>query len=311
LREQNTHLKDQFNHVQHRLETKLQDTMLILEKAHTENERQKTEFDQLIKQSKDEAAIHLAETQSRIDAEKESILRHREYELQKWQEQLGELEGKNRLLIDMKSQLDESVLELTQSNQGMQNELHRVVSELETLRSSHYASECIRLEHERELENHHIQVATLEQQLQEKNEHMQRIKESLNTMQEQKMKTEEALELYKTQNLRLEDALKKSKDEISKGNDIIKKLQSDFKEAKSKLKLKTVIASQQEKQLEDRQRAMDALVRESSDLKNQVTLKDQELEQLNLQLKSTIKKLDESKQIIETNENGMSFKDVY
>jgi spindle assembly abnormal protein 6 len=211
----------------------------------------------------------------------------------------------------MKSQLDESVLELTQSNQGMQNELHRVVSELETLRSSHYASECIRLEHERELENHHIQVATLEQQLQEKNEHMQRIKESLNTMQEQKMKTEEALELYKTQNLRLEDALKKSKDEISKGNDIIKKLQSDFKEAKSKLKLKTVIASQQEKQLEDRQRAMDALVRESSDLKNQVTLKDQELEQLNLQLKSTIKKLDESKQIIETNENGMSFKDVY
>ena len=304
LKDQLASLKDQSNNLQYRLEIRLQDTLSALEKSHVDNDRQKVEFNEALRKIKEESMAEYMEFRSHATGEKEDLIHRHESDLKRSQERVGNLELQNRLLTEAKFQLEEAMQELTGKCRQMEQELQSATDELEELRKSRKELESIQFKYERELSDYRIQTTVFDRQLHEKEEHLQRTSDSLIAIQEQKKKIEEALELYKTQNNRLEEALKKGKDEITKGNEIIQKLQMDLRDARTKVKLKNVIVSQQERLVEDRQRMIDTLNREVQELKDQNGLKDQEIERLNTQLKLSIRKLDEGKQIIETNENG-------
>ena len=140
----------------------------------------------------------------------------------------------------------------------------------------------------------------------------------------------ETLDQLRFQNARLEDSLKKASDEINKvkqklgfgyrflffslrsniiliyimwvkGNDIIRKLQGEYKNSRSKLKLKNVVTLQQEKLLDERAVLIEAQQKEISSLKESATKKSEEIESLRAKSDELLKKLDEGKAIIEDN----------
>ena len=93
-------------------------------------------------------------------------------------------------------------------------------------------------------------------------------------------------------------------DEITKGNQIIKKLQDDAKSLKSKLKLKNMVAAQQEKLLDERANNSENMQKDVFDLKDLVAKRDQELKEAAEKIEELNKKVEEGKAIVEDNNHG-------
>ncbi|KAJ3282753.1 hypothetical protein HK104_010735, partial [Borealophlyctis nickersoniae] len=144
-------------------------------------------------------------------------------------------------------------------------------------------------------------VRDLERKEREREEAARRAEEALRSANEHKAKIEDALDLYKTQNARLEESMKKATEEINKGNDIIRRLQADLKASKSKAKLKNVVTMQQEKLLDERAVAIDALQKEINEIKEALGKKEAECEECKSRIEALEKRIEEGKAIIEDN----------
>jgi spindle assembly abnormal protein 6 len=110
--------------------------------------------------------------------------------------------------------------------------------------------------------------------------------------------------MYQHQSSQLEDALKKSSEEINKANEIIRRLQGDVKNAKSKLKLKSLVTVQQEKLLNDQSQCTETLQRQLDQTKHLLKTKEEEAEGLNIQVRQVKELLEESKKTITDNNHG-------
>ena len=78
---------------------------------------------------------------------------------------------------------------------------------------------------------------------------------------------EENLSSLKKANEKLEHKCQMCSDEINKGNEIIEKLQNDLSNNKQKLKLKNVVAVQQEQSITQYQDTIDRLNKSTNDRK--------------------------------------------
>ena len=79
---------------------------------------------------------------------------------------------------------------------------------------------------------------------------------------------EENLSSLKKANEKLEHKCQMCSDEINKGNEIIEKLQNDLSNNKQKLKLKNVVAVQQEQSITQNQDTIDRLNKSTNDRKS-------------------------------------------
>ncbi len=89
----------------------------------------------------------------------------------------------------------------------------------------------------------------------------------------------------------MEEKLEQSKQEIIKGNGIISKQQTEYKQMKQKFKLKSTVALQQEQVIQQKQQAIDDLVRSMSELKKEAELsaiETKDLKNLNATLKTKL-----------------------
>jgi len=91
-----------------------------------------------------------------------------------------------------------------------------------------------------------------------------------------------------------------------KGNEIIRKLQNDSKEMKSKIKLKNILALEQEKLLQDKSSSIALIQKEIDELKNALSNKEEQLKANEKVLDELRKSSEESKRIIEDNKHGTS-----
>jgi len=101
----------------------------------------------------------------------------------------------------------------------------------------------------------------------------------------------------------MEDKLEQSKQEIIKGNGIISKQQTEFKQMKQKFKLKSTVVMQQEQVIQQKQQAIDDLIKNVTEQKKELELASIESKDLKL-LNSTLKgKLEEVQESLKSNEN--------
>ncbi len=92
----------------------------------------------------------------------------------------------------------------------------------------------------------------------------------------------------------MEEKLEQSKQEIIKGNGIISKQQTEYKQMKQKFKLKSTVALQQEQVIQQKQQAIDDLVRSMSELKKEAELsaiETKDLKNLNATLKAKLEEV--------------------
>lgn len=113
-------------------------------------------------------------------------------------------------------------------------------------------------------------------------------------------RAEEALALYKGNALQLQKRLEGSVEEIQRGNQIIAKLQAEGARARDKLRVKGEVLKQQERLLQERQRALD-------EARHRLEGSTREGERLRGELAATGARLEEASRLNESNQQVITW----
>lgn len=106
---------------------------------------------------------------------------------------------------------------------------------------------------------------------------------------------------------KLERSVKELSDELLKANEILRKMQSELRGAHGKIKLRNKIAVEQEKVIAEREKELEVLRDEQRRAISQLNEKESIVKRLTEQLENSLEKLNESKQLLKTNENGTCY----
>ncbi|KAK5601380.1 hypothetical protein CRENBAI_000560, partial [Crenichthys baileyi] len=148
-----------------------------------------------------------------------------------------------------------------------------------------------------------VRVAVLEQDIKDKEMAMCHTKEVLEATRQQRECVEETAENKELQLRRLEATVKSLSEELLKANGIIQKLHREVRGLTSKVKVKNTVTVSQEKVLRERQAELQRVDKNLQSAQKQVLSKEEEVKQLKEQLEMTVQKLNESKEVLKTNEN--------
>ncbi|KAJ3341518.1 Spindle assembly abnormal protein 6 [Gonapodya sp. JEL0774] len=262
-----------------------------------------------------------AEREDERERERRAWEREREEERERWgrerkemavkfEEQLKALNSKsehltttNAHLVSHTASLESQLTSTTASLSAAQVQLTQFREQLDTADKRYKKLEREREEEGRERERERERGREAERRAEVAEGEVRRLGGVVEVEGGSKAKLEESLSLYRAQTARLEASLKQSSEEIAKGNDIIRRLQTDLRTVKSKLKLKNVVTVQQEKLLEERQVAVEALTREVQQLREEVKKREEEGGKVEERLKELERQVEEGRKTIEDNNN--------
>ncbi|KAG7327450.1 hypothetical protein KOW79_009056 [Hemibagrus wyckioides] len=251
------------------------------------------------------------EIQTRLQQQNDQLRRELEAthqrSTQQLQTRLSELETSNRELTEKKYKSDSTIRDLKAKLLGLEEESQRMKQQVTSLRRENSTLDTECHEKERLVNQLQTRVAVLEQEIKDKDQLILRTKEVLEATQQQKTSVEETAESKQLQIGKLESTVKSLSEELIKANGIIKKLQGDLKALVGKIKVKNTVTVSQEKVLQETTERLQREQRELQDTQHRLRLKEDEVSKLQEQLDSTVKKLDESKEVLKTNENVITW----
>ncbi|XP_009645804.2 spindle assembly abnormal protein 6 homolog [Egretta garzetta] len=256
---------------------------------------------------KERALQAQAQYQQQHEQQKKELENLHQKSIQQLQNRLSELEVINKDLTERRYKGDSTVRELKAKLSGVDDECQRAKQEVLSLRRENTTLDAECHEKEKLINQLQTRVAVLEQEIKDKDQLVIRTKEVLDATQEQKVVLEESTEKKQSHIEKLETTIKSLSAELLKANEIIKKLQGDLKTLMSKLKLKNTVTIQQEKLLAEKEERLQKEQRESQEMGQSLRMKEQEVCKLQEQLETTIQKLEESKQLLKTNENVITW----
>ncbi|XP_067424984.1 spindle assembly abnormal protein 6 homolog isoform X2 [Emydura macquarii macquarii] len=318
LKMENSILEDKL----HRTTEGLSKRLTVTQQALAEKSK---ELDKLQNEWTSQTTLLTNKYSQEITAEKEKVLQvQAQYQLQHEQQKkemeatcnknvhhletrVSELETVNKDLTERKYKFESSIRELKSKLSGLEEEYQRAKQEVLSLRreNSTLDTEC----HEKEklLNQLRTRVAVLEQEVKDKEQVVIRSTDVCESSQEHKKKLEESLEMKQHQIGKLETTVKSISVELLKANEIIKKLQGEMKKLMEKMKLKNAVTMQQEKILGEKEQALQKERMELNNVKKALQQKEEEVLKLQEQLDTTVQKLEESKKLLKTNENVISW----
>ncbi|XP_062991851.1 spindle assembly abnormal protein 6 homolog [Elgaria multicarinata webbii] len=248
-----------------------------------------------------------AQYQQQNEQQKRELESLHQKTVQQLQNRLKELEVANKDLMERRYKGDSTVRELKSKLSGIEDECQRTKQEVISLRRENTTLDAECHEKEKQINQLQTRVAVLEQEIKDKEQLVTRTKEVLAATQEQKANLEENTEKKQIQIGKLEATLKSLSTELLKANEIIKKLQGDVKTLMSKLKLKNTVTIQQEKLLAEKEEKLQKEQKELQEAECSLREKEQEVCKLQEQLETTVQKLEESKHLLKTNENVITW----
>lgn len=209
------------------------------------------------------------------------------------------------------SLLEATNIEQIKQLQNLEKELSVAQRDLNLLKKQNSKLDTDYHEKDDTVNSLRTKVAVLEQELKDKTVLIGKHTEMLKTAKEQKQHLEDLLTDKDGQLQRKQNSLRNLSDELVKANEILTKLQNELASTKSKLKLRTSIALEQERLLDTKQKEvgqleskMDNLMKETRDAKTEV-------EHMKEQVRSQQNQLDEKEKIIKNNDNGNRIHSVY
>lgn len=247
------------------------------------------------------------EVQTRLEQEKRDLVKSHLDRLASVEGRVQELDHSNKELTDHKFRSEATIRELEVRLKSSEEECSRLREEAKKLRNDNSTLYNGTQEHEKSLTRLRTQLAILEQELKAKEQVIGQDARLLSAAQEQKKRSESSLAQKERQITKLDTAFNKASQEVLKGNEIIQKLQLEIRNIKSKLKMRTMVTTQQENILAERDKTIDALRVEVESLRKSVSLKEEELVKSETAAKETRERLDEAKEQLKTNENVISW----
>nr|XP_006820900.1 PREDICTED: spindle assembly abnormal protein 6 homolog isoform X2 [Saccoglossus kowalevskii] len=247
------------------------------------------------------------ELQNKYEQERKNTSEKHQRILEQLEGRLAVLESTNKELTDIKYRSEATIRELQAKNCGLDEELNSVKTDLQNIRrqNTNLDSEC----HDRDktMNQLRMRVAVLEQETKDKDQVITRTNDVMESIQEQKRKLEETINQRESHLHKMEKTVKASSEEVRKGNEIIKRLQGELKASMAKMKLKNSVTTQQEKLLNEKEQQVRKHSEELSALKVDFKTKEEENKKLTESLENTMQKLEESKQLLKTNENVINW----
>uniref|UniRef100_A0A673HSA7 Spindle assembly abnormal protein 6 homolog n=1 Tax=Sinocyclocheilus rhinocerous TaxID=307959 RepID=A0A673HSA7_9TELE len=251
------------------------------------------------------------ETQARLQQQNEQLRQELESShhrsTQQLQTKVSELETANRELIDKKYKSDSTIRDLKAKLASLEEECQRSKQQVLSLRRENSTLDTECHEKERLVNQLQTRVAVLEQEIKDKEQLVLRTKEVLEATQQQKNSVEGNVESKQVQISKLEAAVQSLSEELIKANGIIKKLQGDLKALAGKIKVKNTVTVSQEKILQETTEKLQREQRELQDAQQRLRQKEEEVMKLKEQLDATVQKLDESREVLKTNENVITW----
>ncbi|KAL2089292.1 hypothetical protein ACEWY4_013980 [Coilia grayii] len=251
------------------------------------------------------------EVQARLQQQKEQLRAELEGAHQRSMEvlqaRLSELEASNRELTDRKYRSEATLRELKAKLTGVEEECARVKQQVCVLRgeNSTLDEECHTKE--RQLSQIHTRLAVLEQESRDKDTLLTHTRDALEATQQQKTSMEGSAENKQLQIQKLETTVKSLSEELIKANSIIKRLQGDVKALVAKMKVKNTVMVSQEKRLQETSDTLTHTHTQLQHTQQQLQQQNQEVCKLKEQLEVTVEKLDESREVLKTNENVITW----
>ncbi|XP_072927664.1 spindle assembly abnormal protein 6 homolog isoform X1 [Hemitrygon akajei] len=227
--------------------------------------------------------------------------------VQHLERRIAEIEAVNKDLTERKYKSESAIREMKAKLCVMEEECQRSKQEVISLRRENATLDAECHEKEKLLNQLRTRTAVLEQEVKDKEQVVTRTTEVCESMQEHKKNLEESLEQKQQQMGKLEATVKSLSEELLKANEIIKKLQGDIKKLMEKIKLKNAVTMQQEKLLGEKTQILQKEQQELADVQQVLRHKEEEVCKLQEKLDATVTKLEESKQLLKTNENVISW----
>ncbi|KAM4574276.1 spindle assembly abnormal protein 6 homolog [Fundulus diaphanus] len=223
------------------------------------------------------------------------------------QSRVTELETSCRELTERRYKNESIIRDLKIKLAGLEEECQHLKQQVLSLRRENSTLDTEVHEKERIVSQLQVRVAVLEQEIKDKEMVMCRTKEVLEATQQQKESVEETAENKELQLRKLEATVKSLSEELLKANGIIQKLQGEVRCLVGKVKVKNTVTVSQEKVLRETQAKLQSVDKDLQNAQRQVISKEEEVKQLKEQLEMTIQKLNESKEVLKTNENVITW----
>ncbi|XP_022092248.1 spindle assembly abnormal protein 6 homolog [Acanthaster planci] len=273
--------------------------------AHTESLVAKHK--QEIAEIKQNALQTQRDLEQRYELEKKTMDERRLQGSSEQQAKMAELQTANKELNDRKYRLESSVRELKGRLTTLEEDYQRAQHDLQMLRQQRGSLESDQRSREQTVSQQQTRIAVLEQEVRDKEDLLAKSNQLMESANEQKAKLEESIQHKNSLVTKLESAIKSTSHEVMKGNEIIKKLQGELKASLAKLKLKNTVTGKQEKLLEERNQTLKVLQQDADTLKTKCQQQEHENERLKESLETSRAKLEESRQLLKTNENVINW----
>ncbi|KAK0135325.1 Spindle assembly abnormal protein 6 [Merluccius polli] len=247
------------------------------------------------------------EIQSRLQQQVEQVRQELESthlrSSQQLQSRLAELEVSTRDLTERRYKNESTIRDLKIKLSSAEEESQRAKQQVSSLRRENSTLDTELHNKERLVGQLQTRLAVLEQEVNDKEQLMGRTREVLEATQQQKETMEGNVESKDHHIKKLESKVKSLSEELIKANGIIKKLQADLRGLAEKIQVKNRVTVSQEKVVQDTSAKLHTASRHLQDAQQQLTHKDEQVSKLKEQLETTIQKLNESKEVLKTNEN--------
>ncbi|TNN61747.1 Spindle assembly abnormal protein 6 [Liparis tanakae] len=190
---------------------------------------------------------------------------------------LTELEASCRELTERKYKNESLIRDLKIKLVGAEEECQRSKQQILSFRRENSSLDTEVHDKERLVSQLQMRVAVLEQEIKDKEQLMHRSKEVLEATQQQK------------------------------ANGIIKKLQGEVRGLVGKIKVKNTVTVSQEKLLQDTSGKLECVEKDLQSTRQQLVTRDEQVLKLKEQYETTIQNLNESREVLKTNENVINW----
>ncbi|XP_029639150.1 spindle assembly abnormal protein 6 homolog [Octopus sinensis] len=314
LKETNELLHQRLEHTNTDLSQRLKQAEEKLSTRTTELESLKTEWtckiNELTANHKEELSLEKEQCfeiknscQLKLENERKELEQSHMRIVKQMEAKLFEAESSNKELQDRKYKLESTQRELRSHLNSAEEQLQLGKIEIQNLRKQNVSMDAKLHEQEKLINQQGTRIAVLEQELKDKEQVLAKSSDLLGSEQDQKKRYEEEFELKHREISKLENKVKAISVEVKKGNEIIRKLQSENKNYHAKVKLRSQIASEQEKVISEKDDLIENMQVELKTLKENSSKKEDENEKLKTNLENVTKKLEECNEMLKTNEN--------
>jgi len=263
----------------------------LYQQAKMENQQQlaaaQVQHQQIVSEHKERSVTDTLTLQKEFDKFKADAENQKKAEIAILEAKIESLQGENKQLTQEKFKVTTDYQATLRNLETSNHDLSHAKTELQRYREKAGELEATRHTLETDLNSSRLRLASLEQEVVSKEEHIDNINSLLQATKEQKVSLEDALAVQKTQSSSAEQKLGECINEINKGNKIISQLTNDVRALKSKLKMKALVIKQQEEVLTQKTAEADSRANKLTVTDMSLKGKDAEIAQLKTALQTS------------------------